>query len=436
MLKNKNLNENEFMKDNNTPTNFIETVNGVSFTMVAISGNTFTMGNESLDSDSSPEHLVTLSSYYIGETQVTQALWEAIIGKNPSKFNDCPQCPVEMVSWNDAQEFIQKINQITGKNYRLPTEAEWEYAARGGENYTYAGSNDIDEVAWSEEKGGWNTKPVKQKKPNGYNLYDMNGNVWEWCQDCYSSNYYKKKPITNPTGPEKGSTRSMRGGSWYSTDTSCEIGYRGNSSPKKQGNDIGFRLAISIEMNTEKAKNENKKYTEKELYSIDSSSFLDFNFSTKLNPKKDVKLLIKHNHSLSNLMYASYVYLDKINPGYINEAMKTTDIAPLYKNISIEAQVYKEYGEFSEEYESNYKEIEDLDWSTLLLFAQDGKASWFEVDEIQLIILRMLEGIRLKEMGDKYTEEIDVSIKKAVEGGKFDKLFIANFVKASQLIMG
>ena len=213
------------------------TVGGVTFKMIAVEGGTFTMGATSeqgsdADSDEKPTHSVTLSSYSIGETEVTQALWQAVMGSNPSYFSGSNK-PVECVSWNDCQDFIRKLNALTGENFRLPTEAEWEYAARGGNKsrgYEYAGSNTLGNVAWywdnipsqSSESAGYGTQVVATKSPNELGLYDMCGNVWEWCQDWYGS--YSSGSQTNPTGPSSGSDRVRRGGSWnYAWDSRVSV---------------------------------------------------------------------------------------------------------------------------------------------------------------------------------------------------------------------
>ncbi|MDD6784288.1 MAG: formylglycine-generating enzyme family protein [Prevotellaceae bacterium] len=194
--------------------------NGVEFYMIPVEGGTFTMGatpeQEKPYSDEKPAHQVTLSSYYIGETEVTQALWTAVMGNNPSRFTD-PTKPVEQVSWNDCQNFIIKLNSLTGQKFRLPTEAEWEYAARGGNKsmgYQYSGSNNLDDVAWYDKNSFNTTQSVKTKRPNELGIYDMSGNVWEWCQDRYDKKYYKKSPKENPMGPNTGSLRVLRGGGW------------------------------------------------------------------------------------------------------------------------------------------------------------------------------------------------------------------------------
>ena len=227
------------------------TVNGVSFTMIAVEGGTFKMGATSeqggdADNDEKPVHNVTLSDYYIGETEVTQELWQAVMGKNPSNFKGNKK-PVEQVSWNDCQEFIKKLNQLTGKNFRLPTEAEWEYAARGGnksQGYKYSGSNTIDNVAWYTSNSGSQTHDVKTKQANELGIYDMSGNVYEWCQDWYGSNYYSSSPETNPTGPTSGSYRVLRGGSWNNRARYCRVSYRGSYYPGFGFNYFGFRLAL------------------------------------------------------------------------------------------------------------------------------------------------------------------------------------------------
>ena len=197
---------------------YTETVNGVSFTMIAVQGGTFQMGSENGEDDEKPIHKVSLSQFYMAETEVTQELYQAIMGTNPSRFKNCPQCPVEKVNWNDAQAFIQKLNQLTGKSYSLPTEAQWEYAARGGtlsKGYKYAGSNDLGTVAWYGSNSTSKTHPVRSKQANELGLYDMSGNVWEWCQDWYNGEYYQNSPGYNPQGPTGGSFRVYRGGSWY-----------------------------------------------------------------------------------------------------------------------------------------------------------------------------------------------------------------------------
>ena len=228
--------------------NQVVNVNGVSFTMIAVEGGTFNMGATSeqggdADSDEYPVHSVTLSDYYIGETEVTQELWEAVMGSNPSDFSGNPQRPVEMVSWNDCQEFITKLNELTGKNFRLPTEAEWEYAARGGngsQGYKYSGSNTISDVAWYNGNSGSETHNVKTKSPNELGIYDMSGNVFEWCEDWYGG--YSSGSQTNPTGPSSGFFRVLRGGSWYSNTKACRVSNRSNDSPGSRYSRYGFRV--------------------------------------------------------------------------------------------------------------------------------------------------------------------------------------------------
>ena len=226
------------------------TVNGVSFNMIKVDGGTFTMGatyeQKNPYDDEKPTHQVTLSSYYIGETEVTQALWKAVMGNNPSWFKG-DNLPVENVSWEDCQTFIGKLNGLTGKSFRLPTEAEWEYAARGGNrsNHTqYSGGSMIDDVAWYEGNSGGKTHSVKTKKPNELGLYDMSGNVLEWCQDWYG--YYGSNAQTNPTGgPGSGSYRVRRGGCWGSFERYCRSSFRRNYSPGYRSYYLGFRLALS-----------------------------------------------------------------------------------------------------------------------------------------------------------------------------------------------
>ena len=227
------------------------TVNGVSFDMIAVEGGTFTMGataEQASDaySDEKPTHQVTLSSYYIGKTEVTQELWQAVMGSNPSGFSGA-NLPVEKVSWEDCQIFIAILNELTGKYFRLPTEAEWEYAARGGsksQGYKYSGSNTVDDVAWYPSNSSSKTHPVATKAPNELGIYDMSGNVLEWCRDWYSSSYYSSSSQYNPTGPASGSRRVYRGGSWGSSARLCRVSYRDYNGPSYRFYNLGLRLAL------------------------------------------------------------------------------------------------------------------------------------------------------------------------------------------------
>lgn len=217
--------------------------------MVYVSGGTFTMGatseqgSDAFD-DEKPAHQVTVSSYSIGKYEVTQEEWEAVMGNNPSYFKGAKR-PVENVSWNDCQDFIRKLNAMTGKKFRLPTEAEWEYAARGGNNsrkYKYAGSSTIGSVAWYDVNSNSKTHNVGSKAANELGLYDMSGNVWEWCQDWSGS--YSSGSQTNPTGPSSGSLRVYRGGSWGSYEGDCRVSGRYGRSPGFRNYGIGLRLAL------------------------------------------------------------------------------------------------------------------------------------------------------------------------------------------------
>ena len=223
--------------------------NGVSFTMKPVAGGTFTMGatseQQDPDDDEKPTHTVTLSDYYIGETEVTQELWAAVMGSNPSEFTGNMQRPVEQVSWEDCQTFIRKLNELTGANFRLPTEAEWEFAARGGRNsrgYQYSGSSNLGDVAWYRDNSSDTTHPVKTKSPNELGIYDMSGNVWEWCQDWYGN--YSSSSQTNPTGPSTGSSRVRRGGGWSNYARYCRSANRGNDAPSGRSLGLGLRLVL------------------------------------------------------------------------------------------------------------------------------------------------------------------------------------------------
>lgn len=226
------------------------TVNGVQFTMVAVEGGTFTMGATSEQGsdaweEEKPAHEVTLSDYYIGQTEVTQALWEAVMGSNPSGHKG-DNLPVEQVSWNDCQEFIQKLNQLTGKQFRLPTEAEWEYAARGGRKSRgckYAGDNDIGAVAWYTGNSGNETHPVATKQANELGIYDMSGNVCEWCSDWYGD--YQSSSQSDPQGPSSGFNRVIRGVGYYCIAEVCRVSYRSYGTLGYRFNDLGLRLSCN-----------------------------------------------------------------------------------------------------------------------------------------------------------------------------------------------
>ena len=211
--------------------------------MVFVEGGTFQMGSNEGD-DEKPIHTVTVGDFYIGKYEVTQKEWEAVMGSNPSNFKGANR-PVENVSWNDIKEFLQKLNFKSGKQYRLPTEAEWEYAARGGnqgQNFKYSGSNSIDEVAWYNGNSSSQTHEVGQKQPNELGIYDMSGNVWEWCSDWYDANYYSSSPSKNPQGPSSGSSRVLRGGSW-GVNVVCRSSFRDWGYPGVRYSSSGFRLA-------------------------------------------------------------------------------------------------------------------------------------------------------------------------------------------------
>lgn len=235
--------------------------------MVYVAGGKFKMGctseqDDDCWEDEHPTHYVKLNNFYIGKYEITQKQWKQIMDTNPSRFNDCEDCPVDNVSWMDIQEFLRRLNAKTCKTYRLPTEAEWEYAARGGAKtgkHHYCGSNDIEQAGWYWRNSGenkltgkwsWNhieankncTHPVGQKHPNELGIYDMSGNVWEWCNDWKST--YSKHTATNPTGAENGSNKIMRGGAWDSNDRDCRTSSRYYVTPGDKNDSYGFRLVL------------------------------------------------------------------------------------------------------------------------------------------------------------------------------------------------
>ena len=225
-------------------------IEGLVNNMISIKGGTFTMGateeqGSMAEKDELPVHEVTLSDFSMGRYEVTQEEWEAVMGNNPSLFKGTRKA-VEQVSWNDCQEFIGKLNAATGKKFRLPTEAEWEYAAKGGiyrRGCKYSGSNGIDEVACYEGNCNEVIPEVGMKAPNELGLFDMSGGVWEWCNDWYDE--YPKEAQTNPQGPPSASGRVYRGGSWTSSDVYCRVPCRYCGSPIEKRKNLGLRLVLS-----------------------------------------------------------------------------------------------------------------------------------------------------------------------------------------------
>jgi formylglycine-generating enzyme required for sulfatase activity len=220
--------------------------------MVFVQGGVFTMGCTEEQGDDcvegeNPAHQVTVSDFYIGKYVVTQAQWKAVMTNNPARFKG-DNLPVESVSLNDVQEFINRLNAQTGKLYRLPTEAEWEFAARGGNStmgYKYSGSNTVDDVSWYKDNSANATHPVGTKSPNELGIYDMNGNVYEWCNDWYGM--YTKSAKTDPTGVSSGSHRVIRGGGWSSTAKYARAASRYISTSESRNSNLGFRLAYGSE---------------------------------------------------------------------------------------------------------------------------------------------------------------------------------------------
>ncbi len=234
--------------DNGTFTgeNFTEEVLGVSFEMVAVEGGTFYMGSKAPDAkdDENPVHKVRVNDFYIGRYEVTQEVWFAVMGDDPSYYAGCYNCPVEDIETR-VEVFIEALNQVTGKDYRLPTEAEWEFAARGGlksNGFTYSGSNDIDEVAWYAANASGKTQPIGQKMPNELGLYDMTGNVWEPCMDEYNADYYNFSVPNNPLAPESNNYRVLRGGSWFNEPEDCRVTNRQEGIKGYGSNARGIRL--------------------------------------------------------------------------------------------------------------------------------------------------------------------------------------------------
>jgi len=235
------------------------------YSMVKVTGGTFQMGSN-VNGDEKPVHRVTVDSFWIGKYEVTQKEWQSVMGTNPSRFKG-ENNPVEKVSWHDAVRFCNRLSErdgfdpvysingtdvtcdFTKNGYRLPTEAEWEYAARGGSQslgYKYAGSNIPESVAWYTSNSGNKTHPVGTKQPNELGLYDMSGNVWEWCWDWYDGKYYAQSPSKNPRGPSSGTFRVARGGSWYRGAGYVRSADRGYDTPSDSHYGLGFRLSRTV----------------------------------------------------------------------------------------------------------------------------------------------------------------------------------------------
>ena len=243
---------------------FTEKVSGVEIEMIYVKGGTFRMGATEEQGDDAydyekPVHSVTLSDYYIGKFEVTQGLWEEVMGTTiheqrikagySSTNGVGSDYPMYYVNWEEAQEFCTRLGQLTGKNYALPTEAQWEYAARGGvksRGYKYSGSNTIGNVAWYRDNNSSSTHPVATKQPNELGLYDMSGNVWEWCSDWYASDYYYDSPQSNPTGPPTGSRRVLRGGGWINFAEYCRVSSRNHNYPSFRDSYYGFRVVLLL----------------------------------------------------------------------------------------------------------------------------------------------------------------------------------------------
>lgn len=228
--------------------------NSIGMEFVIVPSGSFMMGEDKNFEDASnyetPRHSVMISKeFYMGKYEVTQEHWVTVMGNNPSRFKGKTN-PVEWVSWDNVQEFIKKLNaKEGGDKYRLPTEAEWEYAARAGSTGKYCFGDEeweLGEYAWyGENWGSGKTYPVGQKKPNAWGLYDMHGNVWEWCQDWYGDEYYSSSPGTDPKGPASGSARVYRGGGWNAVAVHCRSACRGGYSPGNRFCDLGFRLVTT-----------------------------------------------------------------------------------------------------------------------------------------------------------------------------------------------
>jgi formylglycine-generating enzyme len=233
------------LADNDT--GFVDPTTGMAF--VKVPGGCFQMGDTfgGGSSDEKPVHEVCVDSFYMAQQEVTQGEYSKVVGQNPASFRWGERYPVEQVSWSDAQAFINKLNELSSRNYRLPTEAEWEYAARnGGKEEKFPGGDEIAEYAWYSENSNRSTQPVGSKQPNSLGLHDLLGNVWEWCHDWYGSGYYRESPRDNPAGPPSGTYRVTRGGGWNDTARSLRVTDRNSKTPGYRNARFGFRLVHPV----------------------------------------------------------------------------------------------------------------------------------------------------------------------------------------------
>lgn len=218
---------------------------GKTIEMVFVEGGEYIQGSD-LAYDEKPPHSVRLKDFFIGKFEISQLQWKRIMGENPSNFNECAECPVENVSWRDIEKFLTELNRQTGLTYRLPTEAEWEYASRGGKNsknYIFSGGDDADAVAWFSENNKQHTRKTGLKQANELGIFDMSGNVMEWCSDWYRNTYYMDASYENPSGPGGGTHKVIRGGSWNTPRDAVRSCNRSYTVMGARYDDLGFRLA-------------------------------------------------------------------------------------------------------------------------------------------------------------------------------------------------
>jgi len=228
---------------------FIDPTTGVEF--ILVKGGCYKMGSDAGADDETPVHEVCVSDFYLGKYELTQGQWEKVMKKNPSHYDKCgADCPVESISWDESQMFLKKLSSLSKKMYRLPTEAEWEFAARsGGRDEKFAGIDDenvLGEFAWFDKNSNMTVHPVGKKKSNGLGFYDMTGNVDEWCQDRYDEAYYKNSPKKNPTGPGAGAERASRGGGYDTTAWRARVAHRSKFDTGSRERNIGLRLLLPI----------------------------------------------------------------------------------------------------------------------------------------------------------------------------------------------